>query len=102
MDPGFSNLPPWLELGYSMTKEADMIFCVVTHADNSTEWCSKYAPLADKVILPEGRVQFIPAPGIKASSNSRATFVFVFTPWGDLSPVADFVQCPWKDGDDAS
>ena len=94
-NPGFSNVLPWLRKAHNETENGVVSF-VITHAGLAAEWFREMAPLADKILLPSPRIQFVAPPGIKQSSNSRDNLIWIFTPWGDMVNSTEIVPVTWK------
>ena len=79
VNPGYSNITPWLEKAYQETQEHEnMTACVLIHSAYGTRWFKKYFSLAYEVWLLNPRIQFIAPKGIKQTSNPRDSMLFIF------------------------
>ena len=72
-NPGFGDLRPWAEKAYEQTQSnPGTVVVVMAIISSSVKWWRDWAMKADEIRLIGGRrLQFIPAPGVKASSNMR-------------------------------
>ena len=96
-NPGFSNVWLWLKNGHAEMGRECPLSCVVTHAGTGATWFHEAVPLASETLLLTPRIPFIPPPGVKASSNSRDSALFVFDPKrGPGGPIHLF---NWKIGE---
>lgn len=79
-NPPYSKIEKWLAM---MECEARVTLCisvVLIRSDTGTKWFHKYAPLAHEIAFLIPRVNYIPPPGVNASSNSHGSMVMVFKP----------------------
>lgn len=79
-NPPFSNISAWLCKAEQEARLSDVMSAVLLRADTSTKYFHKYAPLAHDVAFLTPRVNYIPPPGVSASSNSMGSVVLVFRP----------------------
>jgi len=83
LNPPYASqaIEPWLgklvhELAVGHTTEAILI----TNAATEVDWFQWIAPQADRICFPDGRINFIPAPGADSSNNSYASAILYFGP----------------------
>ena len=92
-NPGFSGMYPWVELC------RDLVDCyafreiiLMGMVAPSTKWFQLAEKHASEIIMLSPRVQFLPPPGVKPSSNSHDNALFVFR----KSPLAKPNIGTWK------
>lgn len=77
-NPGYANVGPWLAKAWREVRQGKCELAVVlTHVSTSTEWFLE-AMKADEIIFLWPRVNFVPAPGVKSSSNNKDNMLSVF------------------------
>ena len=81
LNPGFGDLGPWMERAYyEAQKHEEAIVVVMSIISSSANWWMDWAIKASEIRLIGGkRLQFIPAPGVKATSNPRDNCIVIFT-----------------------
>jgi hypothetical protein len=79
-NPGFSACGKWLgKAGYELDA-ASVTAVVLTHATHVPDWYHDAKRHADRwLVWP--RVNFLPPPGVKPSSNNRDSMLWVFSPF---------------------
>lgn len=92
-NPGFSGMLPWVDLCdelimFGAFREIVLMGMVAP----STEWYGVAAESAKEIIMLSPRVQFLPPPGVKPSSNSHDNALFVFR----KSPLSKPNVGTWK------
>lgn len=97
-NPGFSNLDPWVRKAHAeVNAELRPCTAVVLSCASHAKWFEFCARHASEIRLLSPRVQFLPPPGIKPSSNARDSVLIVFrkTPVG--WPGAHIWNWNWKE-----
>jgi len=80
LNPPFSDLAPWLSKAWRESKKGATVVALVP-GDTSTRWWAEHAMRAQEIrFLIGSRVEFIPPPDIKASSNTGPTTLLVYRP----------------------
>lgn len=80
-NPGFANLDPWCQkMHHEVRRSSDPDACgCVLGLLSAAPWLTHYCYLfAKEIRILYPRVQFVPADGIKRSSNSRDNVLIVF------------------------
>lgn len=79
-NPGFKDPYPWMKKAYRESQRCPgSVVCVLGIPSFPAAWWTEWANLATEIRLIGGRrIQFIPAPGIKSSSNTRTNCLFIF------------------------
>lgn len=99
-NPGFSGIAPWLEKAHG---EVTYGYCdmavVMTHVQTSARWFSDWAMRADEIIFLTPRVQFVPAPGIPSSTNSRDNMLVIYRRRPRNPPHPNFSVWNWRGGE---
>lgn len=89
-NPGFSDMGKWVDKAVKETYRvqghtASKIALLLGLASPSTKWWEHiiHSNCCNGVLLLAPRVQFVPVPGVKKSSNSRENALFVFANYGE-------------------
>ena len=97
INPGFSDMRPWVEKAIEQTSvwaNEDAVVCILGLIAPSSDWWKMVSCYADEVRLIGGkRIQFIPPPGIKKSSNARENCLLVFS--GKPEPAHKIFTWDW-------
>ena len=72
-NPPYNNIEPWLRKGL----EADLVVYLLPNRTDS-EWFHIFAPKAE-IHWFRGRIQFKQPPGVKYSSNSEGSLLFILS-----------------------
>lgn len=97
-NPGFSNITPWLEKAHNEVRRRGIDLAVVmTHVQTSSRWFCDWAMRSDEIIFLTPRVQFVPVPGIPASTNSRDNMLVVYRRSVCEPPRPQFRVWNWRD-----
>ena len=82
VNPGFSNMTPWVTKAYDEAqKYPDAVVVVMGLPSFSAKWWRELVlPKASEIRLlsSKQRVQFVAPPGIKQTTNNRNNCIFVF------------------------
>lgn len=97
-NPGFSNMKPWVEASVRAARMSGCTVVLLGLVSPSTEWWTMAEERAAQIRLLSPRPQFLPADGLKASSNPRENALFIFTPTSARFPGwgAGARQWRWK------
>lgn len=80
LNPPYSNIPAWLARAKAETLRGTTTVALVC-LDTSTQWWVDYALTASEIRFIVGqRVQFIPPPGVKYSTNTHCSVLLIFRP----------------------
>lgn len=97
-NPGFSKPLPWLEEAYVQVtggSKSRVVVCGI--ADCSTQTFAFAHEHCSRIILLTPRVDYIPAPGITASTSPRPSLLYEFTgKWGRATDKCEIVLWDWK------
>jgi len=77
-NPPYTNLMPWIARCNEMCSKYGCHILLLTHDNFSAKWFQHAVATAYEVFLLQPRIQFLPPPGGKASSNSRSSILFRF------------------------
>ena len=77
-NPGFSGLGPWCEHVRRQTWAGFPLGIVMAMVAPSTEWWREWALKADEIIMLTPRVNFIPPPGVKPSTNNHDNCLLLY------------------------
>jgi phage N-6-adenine-methyltransferase len=78
-NPGFANLMPWMQKAFNEAmRMPQRVVVVMGLVSPSTKWWNFCVRNCHEIRLVSPRVQFVPPPGIKKSSNARENAIFVF------------------------
>lgn len=79
-NPGFGNILPWIKRAYETVQLTtwNMQVVVLGLEAPSTAWYSWAEKHASEIRRMRPRIQYIPAPGVKPSSNARESTAFYF------------------------
>ena len=77
-NPGYRNVQPWLEKAFEEVANHNTTL-VLTHAGIAARWFRPALENCYKVFLLSPRINFIPPKGIKKSSNTRDSVLWVFS-----------------------
>ena len=81
-NPGFASPMPWMEKAFAQTntlgQTSPSVVCVMALVSPSTAWWKFCLEHAYEIRMLSPRVQFVPPPGIKKSSNSKENALIVF------------------------
>lgn len=92
-NPGFSGMLQWVLLCEQFVKEERFKEVILMGmVAPSTEWYRRAAECANEIIMLSPRVQFVPPPGVKPSSNSHDNALFIFR----KSPLATANTGIWR------
>ena len=83
LNPGFSDVGPWMERAYTEAQVMQAVSVVVVMAliAPSTKWWRDWAMKACEIRLLGGkRIQFVAPEGVKQSSNARENCLIIFRP----------------------
>jgi phage N-6-adenine-methyltransferase len=81
-NPGFSNLMPWMKRAHDAAQRGGTAV-VLSHASHTAQWARFAMQHATELWLPYPRIQFIAPVGVKQTSNTRDSMLWIFTPWGN-------------------
>ena len=97
-NPGYSNPTPWLKKAVSEMQKNENSTFMLLKCDPSTRWWTKYAPLADRVVLLTPRIKFICPPGLaqKASSPPFASALFIFRNYS-IGYECEYSHINWRE-----
>ncbi len=92
------TIPVWLKYA-SKFRRNTRVFLLPN--DTSTAWWHEYVHKVNEVVFIQGRVQFIPPPGIKKTSNPWPSVIFVFAGRGSIfgAPSPRFLTFNQKTGE---
>lgn len=107
-NPPFKDVQPWLRKARWEATSNNVMSCVLTHMDHSTDWFSTGMMLASACILVNPRINFVQHPmlleymkanNIKPSGNDKQNILWVFDP--DDLPTGDqqakiIYPKPWR------
>lgn len=88
-NPPFRDVEPWLEKAHEEARDNNVLSCVLTHMDHSTEWFGVGMHAASECILVNPRINFVQHPilitwmkenNIKPSGNDKQNVLWVFDP----------------------
>lgn len=97
-NPGFSNIGPWCEHVRRETWAGFPLGIMMVLVSPSTAWWNEWAMKADEIIMLTPRVQFVPPPGVKPSSNSKDNCLLLYRHGPKLiNPSPRFSTWAWKD-----
>lgn len=77
-NPGFSNLGPWCRHVRQETNAGFPCGVVMAMVAPSTEWWRDWAMVADEIVLLTPRVNFLPPPGVKPSTNNHDNALLIY------------------------
>jgi phage N-6-adenine-methyltransferase len=97
-NPGFSNMAPWIEQAIRQVSTGPGLTAVVMGlVSPSTKWWETAVEAGAEIRMLSPRVQFIPAPSVEQSSNSRENAIFIFrSPVGRGKRPAHIWRWRWK------
>lgn len=84
-NPPFGEMTDWLEKAYQ-EKLLGNGSLVLSHEATSASWFSEYLQKSSAVWVLSPRIPFEPPPGVKPSSNSRGSMLFIFDPFDTRPP----------------
>lgn len=88
-NPPFKDVAPWLTKARREAQISNVLSCVLTHMDHSTEWFGLGMMYASEVVLINPRINFIQHPryrkhmeenGIKPGGNDKQNALWIFDP----------------------
>ena len=88
-NPPFKDVKPWLLKARHEAGANNVLSCVLTHMDHSTDWFATGMALASEVVLINPRINFIQHPyyrqymeenSIKPGSNDKQNVLWIFDP----------------------
>lgn len=88
-NPPFRDVQPWLRKARIEATDHNIMSCVLTHMDHSTDWFSTGMLLASECILVNPRINFVQHPmlikwmkenNIKPGGNDKQNVLWVFDP----------------------
>ncbi len=81
INPPYSDIAPWLRKAYVESQEGATVVVLIP-LDPSTKWWTEWAMRATEIrFLTGARVQFVPPPGVKKTSNPHASAVLIYRPY---------------------
>ncbi len=105
LNPPYSNVGPWLKKAVAEVASGmvGLVVALVPSATDTAWWQDHVEACADEIRFPRGRIQFVPPPGIKASSNDTPSAVVVFgrLPAGERCSPAAWRRVPVRIARDA-
>lgn len=90
-NPGFANLMPWAVKAHQEARKHPSAVVCLMGLLSAAEWFWYCAKNATEIRILSPRVQFVPAPGVKASSNAKDNVLVVFRRKVTLQPAQIFV-----------
>lgn len=83
-NPPYSNIPPWIEKAILETREGRTSVVVMLLPARTDTWFHRLRELEAEgrahLVFTRGRIQFIPPPGVKASTNNAGNLVAAIFP----------------------
>lgn len=88
LNPGFSGVTPWMEKAYREAGMFNISVVVMARISPSAKWWRNWALRSSEIrLLTNGsrpdmpsRIQFVPPPGVKASTNAQENCLIIFRP----------------------
>ncbi len=80
-NPPYSNISPWVEKAIREWPSCELIVMLLPSRTDQA-WFHQLRQVADIHFI-KGRIQFVPPPGVKKSSNREASIIAVFKPFGN-------------------
>ena len=76
-NPGYSDILPWVDRAIESAKSGGVVV-MLTHDNWFSRWFRQAYAYADEIYLLTPRIQFIAAPGVKASTPRGNNILWVF------------------------